>query len=96
VHSLSSPGLRGSGRLLVLTGAGLSVERGLPAFRGAGGLWQSQRVEDVASPEGFARRPDRAWAFDAAARRDVAAAGPNAAHLALAACEERMGAAFSS
>jgi NAD-dependent deacetylase len=94
VYSLPSLDLRGSDRLLVLTGAGVSVESGLPAFRGAGGLWEGHRVEDVASPEGFARQPDLAWGFYAARRRDVAAAAPNAAHLALATCEARMGDRF--
>ncbi len=82
--------LRAPTRLLVLTGAGVSVESGLPAFRGAGGLWDGHRVEDVASPEGFARAPDLVWSFYAARRRAAAAVEPNAAHRALAACETRM------
>ena len=43
--------------LLVLTGAGVSAESGVPTFRGMGGLWESHPVEEVASPEGFRRDP---------------------------------------
>jgi NAD-dependent deacetylase len=43
--------------IVVLTGAGISVESGLPSFRGAGGLWQGRRLEEVATPEAFARDP---------------------------------------
>lgn len=78
-------------RLLVLTGAGISVESGLRAFRGADGLWEGQSIEDVATPDGFRRAPDRVWAFYSGLRHQVAGAEPNAAHLALAACEERLG-----
>lgn len=82
--------LEAPARLLVLTGAGVSAESGLRTFRGAGGLWEGHRVEDVASPEGFARAPNLVWAFYAARRRAAAVAEPNAAHHALAACEARM------
>jgi NAD-dependent deacetylase len=41
--------------LVVLTGAGMSAESGIPTFRGMGGLWESHRIEDVATPEGWAR-----------------------------------------
>ncbi|HEX7490842.1 MAG TPA: Sir2 family NAD-dependent protein deacetylase [Candidatus Limnocylindrales bacterium] len=78
-------------RLLVLTGAGISVESGLRAFRGADGLWEGQRIEDVATPEGFERDSDRVWAFYSGLRHKAAGVAPNAAHLALAACEERLG-----
>jgi NAD-dependent deacetylase len=77
--------------LLVLTGAGISVESGLRAFRGVDGLWEGQRIEDVATPEGFGRDPDRVWAFYSGLRHQAAGVEPNAAHLALAACEERLG-----
>jgi NAD-dependent protein deacetylase/lipoamidase len=82
------------GRLLVLTGAGISAESGLGTFRGAGGLWEDEPVEAVASPEGFARDPGRVWRFYAARRAAAADARPNRAHLALAACEERLGDRF--
>jgi NAD-dependent deacetylase len=44
--------------IVILTGAGISAESGLPTFRGAGGLWEGHRVEDVATPEAFARDPE--------------------------------------
>ena len=50
-------------RLLVLTGAGVSAESGLATFRDSNGLWEQHRVEDVASPEGFARDPELVWKF---------------------------------
>ena len=81
-------------RLLVLTGAGISVESGLRAFRGGDGLWEGQRVEDVATPQGFGRDPDRVWAFYSGLRHQAARVEPNAAHLALSACEERLGDRF--
>jgi NAD-dependent deacetylase len=81
-------------RLLVLTGAGISADSGLATFRGAGGLWAGQRVEDVATPEAFARDPAFVWRFYSERRAAAAAAEPNAAHLALAALERRLGERF--
>jgi NAD-dependent deacetylase len=78
-------------RLLVLTGAGISAESGLATFRGAGGLWEGSRVEDVATPEAFEADPVRVWRFYSARRAGAAGVQPNAAHLALAAIEERLG-----
>ena len=81
-------------RVLVLTGAGISAESGLGTFRGPGGLWEGHRVEQVASPEGFAADPELVWRFYSMRRRDAAAAEPNAAHRALAALEDRLGDRF--
>ena len=50
-------------RLLVLTGAGVSAESGVPTFRGMNGLWEGRRVEEVASPAAFARDPALVWRF---------------------------------
>jgi NAD-dependent protein deacetylase/lipoamidase len=50
-------------RLLVLTGAGVSAESGIPTFRDAGGLWENHPVEKVASPEGFEADPELVWRF---------------------------------
>ncbi|KAA2213102.1 NAD-dependent deacylase [Teichococcus oryzae] len=72
--------------LIILTGAGVSAESGLATFRGADGLWEGHRVEDVATPEAFARDPATVHRFYNARRarlRDPAVR-PNAAHLALA------------
>jgi len=68
----------------VLTGAGVSAESGLATFRGADGTWNSVRIEDVATPQAFARDPDRVHAFYNARRAQAARAQPNAAHRALA------------
>lgn len=75
----------------VLTGAGVSAESGLATFRAADGLWEGHRVEDVATPEAFERDPALVWNFYNARRASIAAAGPNAGHLALAALENHFG-----
>jgi len=71
-------------RIVVLTGAGISAESGLGTFRDEGGLWAQHRIEDVATPEGFARDPALVHRFYNARRVQAAAAEPNAAHAALA------------
>jgi NAD-dependent deacetylase len=71
-------------RTLVLTGAGISAESGVPTFRGAGGLWKSHRPETLATPEAFARDPRLVWEWYGWRRERVSACRPNAAHLALA------------
>lgn len=76
--------------IVVLTGAGISAESGIPTFRGAGGLWEGFRIEDVASPEGWQRDPAGVLAFYNARRRTIREAQPNAAHHALAALEKKM------
>lgn len=81
-------------RVLVMTGAGISAESGLATFRGAGGLWEGHRVEDVATPEGFAADPGLVWRFYSARRSAALAARPNPAHRALAALERRLGDRF--
>lgn len=70
--------------IVVLTGAGISAESGVGTFRGNGGLWENHRVEDVATPEAFARDPDLVHRFYDARRAFVQEVEPNAAHLALA------------
>lgn len=71
-------------RPVVLTGAGISADSGVPTFRGAEGLWQNVRPEEIATPEAFARDPVRSWAWYAWRRDKVAECRPNAGHLALA------------
>jgi len=71
-------------KIVILTGAGISAESGLGTFRDAGGLWAQHRIEDVATPEGFARDPALVQAFYNARRAKAAAARPNPAHAALA------------
>ncbi|CAH2599590.1 protein-lysine deacetylase/desuccinylase [Rhodovastum atsumiense] len=70
--------------IVVLTGAGISKESGLATFRCEGGAWQQVRIEDVATPEGFSRNPQRVHDFYNARRAQLAEVTPNAAHLALA------------
>ena len=74
-------------RIVILTGAGISAESGIDTFRAAGGLWEQHRVEDVATPEGFARNPDLVLRFYDMRRAALAAVMPNPAHLALARLE---------
>ena len=69
---------------VVLTGAGVSAESGVPTFRGAGGLWKQFRPEDLATPQAFARDPRLVWEWYAWRRTLVAGCAPNAAHRALA------------
>ncbi len=80
--------------VFVLTGAGISAESGIATFRDANGLWESHRVEDVASPEGFARDPATVWRFYAQRRAQALTVQPNPAHRALAALEARLGERF--
>jgi len=77
-------------RVFVLTGAGVSADSGLATFRGAGGLWEGHRVEEVASPHAWARDPELVWRFYSMRRKAAAAAAPNPAHLALAALESTL------
>lgn len=71
-------------KCVVLTGAGISAESGLQTFRDSGGLWEGYRVEDVCTPEAFARSPQTVIDFYNARRRAAAVAEPNTAHFALA------------
>lgn len=73
-----------SARVFVLTGAGISAESGIRTFRDAGGLWEEHRVEDVASPEGWARDPKLVWRFYSLRRAQALECRPNPAHVALA------------
>ena len=71
-------------RITVLTGAGISAESGLATFRASDGLWESHRITDVATPEGFAADPALVHRFYNMRRAAAAEAQPNAAHRALA------------
>jgi NAD-dependent deacetylase len=73
--------------IVVLTGAGISAESGLSTFRGSDGLWENHRIEDVATPEGFARDPGLVHRFYNQRRAQLGTVQPNAAHLALAELE---------
>jgi len=71
------------GRVLALTGAGISVASGLPTFRGNEGLYQGLNPYELASPEAFSRHPATVWNWYLARIRQGISAKPNAAHLAL-------------
>lgn len=73
--------------LVILTGAGISAESGVRTFRDAGGLWEGHRIEEVATPEGYAANPDLVQTFYNARRAQLREVHPNAAHLALAELE---------
>jgi NAD-dependent deacetylase len=76
--------------VLVLSGAGISADSGLPTFRDAGGLWEGRRPEEVASPEAWRREPEVVWRFYQERRARLLEARPNAAHAALARLEARL------
>jgi NAD-dependent deacetylase len=78
-------------RVVVLTGAGVSAESGLPTFRDAHGLWEGHRPEQVATPEAYAAQPEMVHRFYDARRAALAAVDPNAAHRALARLEAALG-----
>jgi NAD-dependent deacetylase len=84
-----------SGSVAVLTGAGISAESGIATFRGAGGLWEGHRVEEVAHPSAWARDPMTVWRFYEARRVQGATCSPNRGHLGLAELERRMEGRFT-
>ena len=75
-------------KLVVLTGAGMSAESGISTFRDSDGLWEKYRVEDVATPEGFAADPELVLNFYNQRRRELLNTKPNAGHTGLAELEK--------
>ncbi|NMG38880.1 NAD-dependent protein deacylase [Chelativorans sp. ZYF759] len=73
--------------IVILTGAGISVESGIPSFRDKSGLWSMVNWQDYATPDAFARDPGRVRDFYNKRRRAMAGVQPNAAHHALARLE---------
>jgi NAD-dependent deacetylase len=80
-----------AGKIVVLTGAGISAESGLATFRGEDGLWEGHRPEDVATPEAFLADPELVQRFYDDRRAALATVEPNAAHHALARLEQEIG-----
>ncbi|MFO1367390.1 MAG: Sir2 family NAD-dependent protein deacetylase [Marinagarivorans sp.] len=74
-------------KIVVFTGAGVSAESGIATFRDGNGLWHNHRIEDVASPQGWARNPQLVLDFYNQRRAEIARAQPNAAHKAIAELE---------
>lgn len=70
--------------IVILTGAGISAESGLNTFRGSEGLWENHRLEEVATPEAFARDPDLVQRFYNQRRQQLTTVEPNEAHRAIA------------
>jgi NAD-dependent deacetylase len=76
--------IRAADRLVILTGAGISAESGVPVFRGTGGLWRDFRPEQLATPEAFRRQPQLVWDWYLWRRARIAEAQPNAGHSTIA------------
>ena len=75
--------------IVVLTGAGISADSGVPTFRGKDGLWRTYRAEDLATPEAFERDPRLVWEWYNWRRELIAAKRPNPAHHAVVELEQR-------
>ncbi len=82
--------LHAASSLVVLTGAGISAESGVPTFRGGGGLWRNYSPEELATPEAFARDPRLVWEWYDWRRSVIHRAQPNAGHRALVELEQRI------
>ena len=82
--------LCGSKRLVVLTGAGVSAESGVPTFRGKDGLWKDHRPEQLATPQAFEKDPELVWDWYHWRRNLVREVSPNPAHYAIAELEKRI------
>ncbi len=78
-------------KIVILTGAGISAESGVPTFRDADGLWEGHRVEDVATPEAYDAQPTAVHQFYDARRAALGGVVPNPAHHALARLEQALG-----
>ena len=74
--------------LVVFTGSGISAESGIKTFRASDGLWEDHPVEEVATPQGWQRDPQRVLTFYDQRREQIRSAQPNAAHRALASLEQ--------
>jgi NAD-dependent deacetylase len=81
--------LKSAAKVAVLTGAGVSAESGIPTFRGDGGYWRQHRLEDLATPQAFARDPKFVWTWYEERRRMIAQTKPNAGHYALVELEKQ-------
>jgi NAD-dependent deacetylase len=81
--------IRAAKNVVAFTGAGISAESGIPTFRGVDGLWRNFKAEQLATPGAFQEDPKRVWEWYDWRRQKIAAAQPNAAHMALKELEDR-------
>jgi len=81
---------RSAKHVVVLTGAGVSAESGVPTFRGAGGFWREYAAQDLATPSAFRRDPSLVWEFYHYRREVMREKHPNPAHIAIAEAEKRL------
>lgn len=80
--------LRKASCVVIITGAGVSAESGIPTFRGQDGLWKQYRVEELATPEAFAKNPELVWEWYCWRRKIISNAKPNPGHIAIAEVEK--------
>ena len=76
-------------KIVILSGAGISAESGIPTFRASDGLWENHRIEDVATPQGWQRNPALVQEFYNQRRKQALGVQPNAGHYALVKLEEK-------
>ncbi|KAM8901887.1 NAD-dependent protein deacylase sirtuin-5, mitochondrial isoform 1-T1 [Lycaon pictus] len=76
--------------IVIISGAGVSAESGVPTFRGAGGYWRKWQAQDLATPQAFARNPSLVWEFYHYRREVMLSKEPNPGHLAIAECEAQL------
>ncbi|GAB3012580.1 SIR2 family NAD-dependent protein deacylase [Spirosoma pulveris] len=76
-------------KIVVLSGAGISAESGIPTFRASDGLWENHRIEDVATPEAWQRNPTLVQNFYNQRRKQALSVQPNTGHRALVKLEEK-------
>jgi NAD-dependent deacetylase len=75
--------------IVILTGAGISAESGIPTFRGDQGLWKEYKPEDIATPRAFAEDPKFVWEWYDLRRQTIIEAQPNPGHYALVELENK-------
>ena len=81
--------LKNANKVLVLTGAGMSAESGVPTFRDAqSGLWEKYKPEDLATPQAFRNNPQLVWDWYADRRNNIREVSPHAGHIALVEMEQ--------